>query len=171
MRKLLLLSLVLFFSVANAQTFVYHPFPVANALWADETNPGSVNMQCGIFGDTVIGTTTYHKLYQRTLGCPDSSMTIANSTLIGGIREDGMKRIYFYNISYTFCAAGSSTKIYDFSKSMIGDTLQFNSPCNSHSVLTISSVDSIDISGTYRKRLHFAEGETWIEGIGSMRTL
>ncbi|MFL5763218.1 MAG: T9SS type A sorting domain-containing protein [Bacteroidia bacterium] len=172
MRKLLLLSgFIVCLATATAQTSLYQPFPASDALWADESNPGSYNTQCGIFGDTVLGTTTWHKLYQRVMGCPDSSMNIGNSDLIGAIMEDGSKRVFFHAFNYMLLSPGSEWKLYDFSKTTVGDTLQFNGTGYSKPLLTISAMDSVMIGGSYRKRFHFAEGETWIEGVGSMRTL
>jgi len=163
----------------KAQSNIYHPFPTANAIWTEYNNFSGIitKFQYAIFGDTTINNINYHKLYQQQIICQDSSISPANATLIGGLTEDSLKRIYFYNIAYNGPCVGSNQlyKIYDFSKQSIGDTIQFDNNvvpfCYNVPFLTISNIDSVLSNNNYRKRFHFAEGEIWMEGIGSMRHL
>jgi hypothetical protein len=164
--------------VGLGQTSVYHPLPGLDALWSEISIYGSATtrLQYGMFGDTIINSYTYHKIYQRTIICWDTTMTTGNSDLVGALREDSLKRVYFHplNSSFGSCSTDSVYKIYDFSKETPGDTIQFFSAsmgCYAREYLTIDYVDSILINGTYRKLFHFIEGETWIEGIGSTRSL
>jgi hypothetical protein len=165
---------------------VYHPFPTSKSLWTQVHIPqnGSKSLyQYGIFGDTLIGGYTYHKVYDRGLSnCGDTSMTAANSYLMGGLMEDNFKRIYFYpfntnSLGGTVNCGGinKNYKIYDFSKQTIGDTILFDTSstsfCYRYKSLTINSIDSILIDNKYRKQYHLSQGETWIEGVGSLSGL
>ncbi|MCE3278902.1 MAG: hypothetical protein K0S44_1093 [Bacteroidetes bacterium] len=140
---------------------------------------GSISQsQLGIFGDTILGSDTYHKLYASSIPCADTLMTQGNSFLYGAIREDSLKRVYYYPFgSTTFCQPDISYKIYDFSKTTPGDTIQFDTSSASSCYplptryITIDYVDSILINNSYRKYFHFLECEPWIEGIGSLRNL
>ncbi len=186
MKKSLLLSfLILGFVTLQAQMGTYHPFPTSKSLWSQaHINQYSVvtdKYQYGIFGDTVINSTTYHKLYSRNFpSCGDTSMTASNSSLIGAIMEDNFKRVYYYPFanlpSGSNCGANKNYKLYDFSKQTIGDTILFDTSSTSHcyryNYLTISAIDSILIDNKYRKQFHFAaQGDTWVEGIGSLNGL
>jgi hypothetical protein len=98
-------------------------------------------------------------------------MSPQNSSLYGAIMEDNMKRVY-YRPFYNTCT-DSVLKLYDFSKQLPGDTILFDttiSPCYAYTYLTIDSIDSVLVHSKYRKRIYFVEmGETWIEGVGSLR--
>jgi type IX secretion system substrate protein len=161
----------------HAQTSIYRPMPVADALWSEmlTMGSGSSKWQYGIFGDTVISSVTWHKIYERNIICWDTTMTAINSNLVGAMREDVLKRVYYRSFDPAFsCSADSTYKIYDFSKNAPGDTIQFISTsgvCYNNDFLTVDYIDSIQISGSYRKRYNFIEGETWIQGIGSIRGL
>jgi hypothetical protein len=183
MKKYLLVitSIVFFISGVYCQTSIYHPMPSATAFWGEflESSSGNQEIQFAIFGDTLIGTDAYHKLYRRTSTCRDTLMTPANSQLIGGLREDNTKKVHFYSIasagSGSSCTSNTLNKIYDFSKQTPGDTIQFKTStsdyCHIYKVLTLKSVDSILIDKTYRKYYHYDNNENWIEGIGSTRSL
>lgn len=181
MKKVLLLFIFSIFSRMSiqAQSNNYHPFPTANAIWSEYNNLSGniIKYQYGIFGDTVINNLTFHKLYQHQIICMDSSISPANSTYIGALTEDSLKRVYFFNTAYTgpCVSLNQMYKLYDFSKQNIGDTIQFDANmvpfCYNYPALTISNIDSVIVNNAYRKRFHFAEGEVWIEGIGSTRHL
>ena len=178
-KHLLLLTFsILGLTTLRAQTSVYHPFPTSNAIWTEYSNVmGTISKsQYAIFGDTIINSYTFHKIYSRNLACFDTSITTSNSTLTGAIREDSLKRVYYYPFNTgIFCQADTTYKLYDFSKQTPGDTIQFDTTsstsCYPFHYLTINYVDSILINSTFRKMFHFVEGETWIEGIGSTRAL
>ncbi len=179
-KHLLFISLCIALVLAGkAQTAIYHPMATSNVIWGElfyQSGSGSTTFQFSIFGDTLIGTNTYHKLYKRTSNCRDTVITKNNASLIGGIREDNFKRVYFYAFNTSIsCTANATYKLYDFSKTTPGDTIHFDSPasgsCKAYSLLTLQSIDSILINNKYRKYFHFNNGENWIEGIGSMRGL
>jgi hypothetical protein len=180
MKKLLLiLSSLLALTALQGQTNIYQAFPKIKALWSQihiDQYGNKSRSQYGIFpnNDTVIGLYTYHKLFSRAIPCGDTNMTISNSTLAGGLREDSLKRIYYYPFSFPYCPGNASYKLYDFSKQTPGDTIQFDTTssfgCYNHNFLTISSIDSVLIdNGSYRKQYHFVEGvDPWLEGFGSL---
>jgi hypothetical protein len=99
----------------------------------------------------------YHKLYKST----DSVLT-ANE-FCGGLREDGSKRVYYYNPS-----TASESLIYDFGLA-VGDTLRITGAGG-----IVSSIDSVSINGQYRRRMNFRtysgnpwSSGSWIEGLGN----
>lgn len=165
-RGYLVTFLIFALTFSKAQTNVYNPFPTSNAIWTEYSNSvGTISKkQYAIFGDTIINTFAFHKIYETNLDCVDTTITTNNSSLIGAIREDGFKSIYYYPFNTgVFCQANNTYKLYDFSKQAIGDTIKFGtafSDCYPYQYLTINIVDSILINGNYRKRWHFVEGET-----------
>jgi hypothetical protein len=165
-------------STGYGQTSVYYPMPSSTVFWGEYFSTPTITSyyQIAILGDTLIGADVYHKLYRHGNTCGDTLMTINNSTLFGGLREDNAKKVYFHSFAAgTFCKANESYKIYDFSKQTPGDTIQFQTSktdnCLAYDFLTLKSVDSILIDKKYRKYYHFDHGENWIEGIGSVRNL
>ncbi|MBC7861668.1 MAG: T9SS type A sorting domain-containing protein [Bacteroidia bacterium] len=181
MKKHLLLLTISFLTLKNfvAQTNVYHPFPDSNAVWHQHEHPSGGpdnHFQFGILGDTVINSLVWHKLYQEQNCIPDPVITIYNSTLVGAIREDSLKQVFFYNISYWSVPLDSVYKLYDFSKQS-GDTIVFGpAPAYNSPALVVDSTDSVFTYNQYRKRFYFTDinggmPEIWIEGIGSKRNL
>jgi len=173
MRKLLLaLFATPLFSVA--QTSTYFPFPVDSATWSveywDVTPPFGYDCwntwHYGINGDTMIGSNTYHKIYQTNVQYNvliDTIYNSSNAVYVSAFREDSMKRIW---------AIGSWDTIerllYDFSVN-VGDTVYVDYFWQS---AVVDSIDSVLINNSYRKTilLHDQNWSTheWIEGIGSM---
>lgn len=105
-------------------------------------------------GDTIIGSEHFMKVFEAT----DS--LFQQYVEIGYIREDVDNKVYYRNLSGT-----QNYMIYDFQVEA-GDTV--NAWGND---LIISSVDSIQIGGYFRKRIQFNSTyphETWVEGIGSL---
>lgn len=179
MKKIFLIIFLVNTIFIKGQTNIYHPFPTSNSIWsqASSGNNGNSNSEFGLFGDTVINAYTFHKLYVRSITpCGVyNTMSPQNSSLMGAIMEDNMKRVY-YRSFYSGC--DSILKLYDFSKQAHNDTILFYqgfpSTCNAYAYayLTIDSVDSVLVHNNYRKRIHFLEqGEIWIEGVGSLRGL
>jgi len=155
----------------------YHKFPVSNAIWSElhtwDDGFKNKHYQYGIFGDTIINTLLFHKLYIENNSVPDTIMTINNSSLIGAIREDSLKKIYFYNISCSSVPTDSIYKLYDFSLN-VGDTIKFNNHTYSfpYSYFVVDSIASVMVDKQYRKQYFFSESDdSWIEGIGSIRSL
>lgn len=174
MKKLLLSFLLI------SLTFVgfcqqYFRLPDSNAVWREHitTQYSNSHFQFGIIGDTVIQSNIYHKLYYKQNSLIDTAMTTTNAQLIGAIREDDEKRVFFYNFSYQWGDRGLIYKISDFSAN-IGDTVTFSTPSNDYHYnfpyMVLNSIDSIYAYDQYRKQYHFSTG-TWIEGIGNTRSL
>jgi hypothetical protein len=166
---------------ASGQTSVYHPFPDSNAIWREHYSnayTGQIHYQYGIFGDTLLKSLKYHKVYYQPNCLTDTLMTTSNSLLIGGIREDSAKRVFYYSFNYRPDGAGfihddSIYKLYDFSL-QIGDTVKFESSLYNleynRPFLVLDGIDSVFVYDHFRKRFYL-QGEIWIEGIGSERSL
>jgi Secretion system C-terminal sorting domain len=124
--------------------------------------------------DTFFNDNTYKKVYR--------SYSVINRELIGFIREDSLKKVY-YNPIEPFCPNDTISEylLYDFSL-QVGDSLKItmpdilSNPCIVAPINIASEVIAIDsvllTNGEYRKR--FLLGEDWglnthyhIEGIGS----
>lgn len=163
MNKIFLFIILLFSAGASmAQTYV--PFPTANTLWTErhgnnELQPPAFFYCFGLKNaDTTINAVTYHKLYRSE----DSVLT--ENEFYGGLREDA-KKIYLFE-------AGSEKLIYDFNLN-VGDTFPAFNSGQSGGIVTL--IDSVNVSGTFRKRYAFklADGHNtpwggnWIEGIGN----
>ncbi|MEI7594532.1 MAG: T9SS type A sorting domain-containing protein [Bacteroidota bacterium] len=173
MRKYLIIltTLIIISKVSIGQTNVYHPFPDSSGIWNEHyvSTSGNGYYSYAIFGDTVINSLNYHKLYRHNLNLSfsDTVMIQNNSEFIGAIREDNSKKIFYYNKYMNSCCAiaDSVYLLYDFSM-LAGDTIHgFNYPD-----LVLDSIDSVLVNNQYRKRFNL-RGDTWIEGIGSTRDL
>lgn len=149
--------------MAKAQSYI--PFPTANALWTERHSLSEINVEYYCYGinteDTLIGSVLYHKLYKSS-----DSVLIA-SEYIGGLREDGAKRIYYYD-----AAKSMEILLYDFSMH-IGDTLHVQSSGPQEGIL--ASTDSVLIAGVYHKRYNFKTysgaswtSGAWVEGLGNV---
>jgi Secretion system C-terminal sorting domain len=178
-KSLCFVFLLLTFLKAGSQTNTYFPFPDSNAVWHEHfhsNNSGTdSHYQYGYLGgDTVLNNKTWHKVYQDANCLVNPVMSYSNSILMGALREDSAKRIYYYNMNTSFVNAQKDSiyKLYDFSK-QIGDTIKFGSfPYYYYNYLVLDSIDSAYTHNKYRKRYHLSPGnETWIEGIGSLRGL
>jgi hypothetical protein len=170
----LLLAILLFLTVSlHSQT--YHPFPDSGAVW-------DVQMFC-CGGDPIIsvwnysleikGDTTFEgKFYQKVYESPEK--------VIGGIREDSLKRVYFTNFRdsvYDNILSERTIEVHKFNEVLIFD---FSVVSGDSFSLTDSNalgssnwvmVDSVLTFGSYRKRIsvNFNGGnDTWIEGMGSL---
>ena len=176
MKKYVCIQLLFLLALTNGygQTNIYHPFPDSAAVW----NQHEINLnseayyQYAVLGDTVIHALKYHKIYRHSENetFADTVINIGNSTFIGGIREDSLKRIYFYNYAAMGCCLEQDSiyLLYDFSIK-VGDTIKFSN-YQAYPYLVLKSTDSVWVHNQYRKRYKFDE-ETWIEGIGSTRDL
>lgn len=196
------LGLVMSYSI-TAQT--YHPFDTAS-VWIIENEYTSAVLPYftttyGLFisSDTIINAKTYKKV--KTRGAWSSGTGIINmggqvgttytnnldtiSTVIGAIREDSLKRVYYYNInanshySYIF-PIGQEVLLYDFGKTVGDSILQyFGTGTPDSTYMHITAIDSIQLyDSTFRKRFHLSgivPNENppyntlfyyWVEGIG-----
>ena len=182
MRKpfgLCFIFILLIFFKTESQTNTYFAFPDSNAVWHEHfhsNNSGTdSHYQYGYLGgDTVLNNKTWHKIYQEVNCLVNPVMTYSNSVLMGALREDSAKRIYYYNMNTSFVNAQKDSvyKLYDFS-AQIGDTIKFGPfPYYYYNYLVLDSIDSAYTYNKYRKQYHLSPGnETWIEGIGSLRGL
>lgn len=171
----------------------YHAFPDSNAVWCGYRNfinynpPDSSEIrvytyQQEIGNDTVINGNIYHKLIESgEFSWQAWPMPYYTGSLfyfyeyIGCFRESN-KIIYFIQPNDI-----NEYTLYDFNLN-VGDTIQFS--VNSGGDIMISSIDSILINSTYRKRFNISDIDTslwWdpnhfeyvsiIEGIGSSHGL
>ncbi len=159
-----LLSLLALTVAGTAQTYV--PFPTSNALWTirhgnnDVTAPDyfCYGMKTG---DTVLGTNSYHKLYKST------DAVLSDSEFCGGLREDGTKRVYYYDAT-----AGSERLLFDFDVAP-GDTVASVPGPGA----IVDYLDSVNVNGTFRRRINFKTFDgtpwihgSWVDGIGNTNT-
>jgi len=122
--------------------------------------------------DTFINGRSYYKLYSSS----DTVMT--EDDLVGALREDSFKRVYIRFFKFVFPdggGGGGETLMFDFSLNA-GDTARAwdNTYANNWGVdMPVASVDSVEISGTYRRRINFGGIGTsfysWVEGIGDIK--
>lgn len=130
--------------------------------------------------DTLIENKSYNIVYQSYSG--DSNYS-ENSRLIFFVREDS-NRVFIRENGY-LNPISDEYLVYDFNLNK-GDTITvplilgghiYSSYLLEKGLMTIDSVDSININGTLLKRLFISSsycyiyGEQWIEGIGSTQGL
>lgn len=118
----------------------------------------------GFDGDTLFENKLWNKIYSTS----DSDF-FSNKTYLGNLREEN-GLVIFIDTSNVI------DTIYDFNL-LIGDSIKYDFGIDS-SYISISSIDSILINGSYHKRFFFTEPtgpnaftilqEIWIEGIGSV---
>ena len=172
MKKIYIIILFAFvFFSADAQTNVYHPFPDSNAYWNSykswmvNSNPPvgvDVIIWDWIVGDTVIGSFTYKKIKEYTYCQNNAATTLGLAALL---RQDSIqKKVFLFN-------GHGDTLLYDFNLS-VGDTIPKWYINTTYPQNKISSIDSILIGTTYRKRFNISMGgccgpQSLIEGIGS----
>jgi hypothetical protein len=178
MKQILIYILLSLTAVAvSAQEYQYVPFPDSNAVWSEvywksvfKPDPRWVYNKYALFDeDTIINGENYHKLYHTNA----SEITKENSTCIGGIREDSLKRVWAFGNLFPF-PDKQLRLLYDFSLRE-GDTLWMNEDfynCTC-SYLSVKKIDTIKIYKSYRKVFYFNESPelTWIEGIGNIQGL
>jgi hypothetical protein len=179
MRKLLLLLTTIISLSAKAQTSVYHPFPDSGAVWNvyNKLNDGTYIHQYWeslYYPGPVIAAfgNIYRELwvsgFQSDFFLPVGPMTYSSYNHYTGyaLRDDSAQHtVYFYDVA-------QEQVFLDFNF-QIGDTL------SSHGIpwvfpFAITSIDSVLIGGSYRKRYNFqsligvpAADTSIIEGIGS----
>ncbi len=155
-----------------AQT--YHPFPDSSAIWRmqfciDHTqgpSPG-LGIRCDykfsyfIYGDTIINSNTYSKIYTSDIHASDT----LNTKYAGAIREDSNKRVYLnidsvahYNNGLALCSPPNpyyniDLLLYDYGAN-VGDTILYQH--NDSIRIYITSIDSVLIQNTYLKRFNYA---------------
>lgn len=177
----------------QAQTSIYHPFPTSadSVSWGmiqsnGSMGPGSVwgvnqfPFEYRLAGTDTIQQQVYQQLYK-------------DSTLIGAIREDSTKKVWFhrYNTPLTIddvakaVPLGTTVLLYDFGL-QLGDTVtQFHTVGHffaaSSSTNVVVGIDStLLMDGSYRRslkiKMHYLDNNQdsttaevfWVEGIGMM---
>lgn len=168
-----ILSLILgFLTVSIYGQITYHPFPMDSTEWVMEnieyqTPPWSSQYryrQC-LEGDTIINGKQYALLKSGSLS--------ATSTVVGAIREDSTKKVWFYNFgNLSYCSnnsfdsvlqVGAETLLFDFNL-QVGEGYKHKGMqvLDGNGVTLIDSaysevmdIDSIQLlDGTFRRALH-----------------
>lgn len=149
--------------------------PNSNAVWRVDWSsslfcwpPGTYSKyQYTIDTDTIIGITTYKKIYKS--GMQDMCGTAGNYfyNYAGGMREDTInKKVYFICPNYL-----TDTLLYDFAVN-IGDTIHtvwctFGGPNGYTQNVIVSTIDSVLVGSNYHKRFNTNNFFAFIEGIGN----
>jgi hypothetical protein len=140
------------------------PFPTGAAIWTERRGQGEAPHVWHVMEQrnevlSALGY-NYKKLY--------SAQFPTTLVLIGGLREDAMHRIYYYDIT-----SGTERKVYDFSL-FVGDTIK-SWGLTDMPLGIVHSIDTVTIGSVARKRISFRQltdtarwtlGE-WVEGIGN----
>ncbi|HRQ85987.1 MAG TPA: T9SS type A sorting domain-containing protein [Flavobacteriales bacterium] len=156
-------------TLATAQTSVYHPFPDSNAVWgllSGATFCPDISVQDYYAGDTIIDQHTY-KIIAEYVTDPIDCAPHGIGT--GFLFDDTAARKVYWRIP----GATSDSLLYDFTLE-VGDTLRGlyanTGPC-ADAPVTIISIDSIEVGGSYRRKMNLANddcfGPSIIEGLGS----
>ncbi|HLN74651.1 MAG TPA: T9SS type A sorting domain-containing protein [Prolixibacteraceae bacterium] len=183
-------------STLSDQEYQYVSILNAGAIWSEKYNspepvypdtkitPPSYERFTISGEDTIINSIAYKKLYMFY----DSVFIKSKATVIGGIREDESKKVYYKGkkihplkpstsiITNNGGHEGDEVLLYDFGIK-IGDILKIDNLTMPDENLTVASIDTVLIGNTYRKEFSFKHGEypypgvKWIEGIGSMKGL
>ena len=167
-------------SIGNGQTNVYHSFP-DSVIWRVDYNyyfvfqfPCWKNYYFQYYstGDTVINSSVYRKISVNEV--QDTNICWGPSYLpvpgyVGALKDDSLTNKTFF----VFPNSTTDSLLYDYNLA-VGDTIkgiisQFYNSFNNGVVL---SVDSVLISGQYRKRWNFSQDDIGnstfiIEGIGT----
>ena len=176
--KTILIAFLLFVVSNYSYSQQYSPFPVSSAVWHVEHWHGELGSTYHTYflnGDTTVDDLHYSKVYALH----------SDSILVGGIREDSTKKVYFTRFYYDFGGTCLSFDIPDTVKEVVlydfgldlGDTSYFFDPllfpdydCFMPRVVTL--VNYISVFGSNRRRL-LVKGDAgngpdyWIEGVGS----
>jgi len=190
---LFIITLLFVFKAGQGQTNMYHPFPDSNVVWSNsqinyfcaEGNccTGMCNIeycpysyQYLIKGDTIISGIIYNKVYRQALVSSPQLDTVIQSSgemifsclppvfsygYFAGIRNDTLHKKVFSRSGYS---DNKDTLLYDFSLA-VGDTMR--SGITNFVPLVLTSIDSVLINITYRRRFNFS-GLQIIEGVGAV---
>jgi hypothetical protein len=158
---------------------VYPPpvFPDSNAIWntigENELLNQNWHFRYGLMGDTVMSATkdtsyAYYKIYQLA----DTTLSNPNSTYFGAIRSTPDKKVFVKlpglaeSLLYDYTLESGDTAWFSVGGGICEDRPEFWE--ESH-YKVVSSIDSVVmLNYEYRQRWHFEEGDTWIEGLGSV---
>lgn len=179
----LLFLLVVSITTSTLTAQNYLPMAVDSSYWvlSDNDNCSNISFQTDenitqyyLYGDTVISSVTYKKVYRRTgykSACFDTVISYSPFILYAALRDDTLnKKVYailFQNLNGTPCPTNQEFMLYDFDL-QVGDSIKTNDWC-------ILSVDEEIISTNYTstfsipnvKNLELSNGFYLYEGIGS----
>ena len=164
---------------ASHMIHVYPPpvFPDSNAIWntIGENNLLNQNwhFRYGLIGDTLMSATkdtsfTYYKIYQLA----DTTLSNPNSTYFGAIRSTPDKKVFVKlpglaeSLLYDYTLESGDTAWFSVGGGVCKDQPEFWEESHYKVVTSIDSV--MMLNNEYRKRWHFDESDTWIEGLGSV---
>jgi hypothetical protein len=183
MKTNLTLIFILICLALSAQEYKYVPFPDSNAVWSEvywkpisQPDPRWIYNQFALFNeDTVINGITYHKLFHTNAS---AKITHDNSVFIGGIREDGNKRVFIkYDDKFKPNEPYYKKEflLYNFGLS-IGDTIWHEKDkieISPFKFIVVKAIDTIQIYNSKRKIFSFLKPPWvyWIEGIGNVKGL
>lgn len=119
----------------------------------------------GIYGDTVINTISYKKVYE--LDCIRDGVVLDPERYKGAIREDAeQQKVWFYTNDAEYL-------LYDFSLNVDDIFLYHSEFCGGDVQLQITGISTVEIDGTERREFELQPIDisgwagSWIEGIGS----
>ncbi len=152
--------------IANMNAQTYTPLPNTTAIWTGNQcsyfSSSGMIYKTGMFGDTLINTLSYKKIY----GSTDFHFNLSTASYLCALRESGKKVYYIKDGNVT------ESLLYNFNLD-VGDTAKIKNIMGSYVALKVDSIDQVMVNGQPRKRWTFnANGsfhtkEYWIEGIGS----
>jgi hypothetical protein len=157
MKKILTLLILTCFSLISFSQ-VYRPFPTADAVWK-ESKTGYQCSCCSdyqifITGDTLISSTTYHKLqktgikYQEDLFGNCTSIIQSNiNQYVGCFRNDTTNKRIYYLPPFTT----TDTILYDFNL-VLGDTIKTYLSGFTGEDWLVTNIDSVLLGSQYHKR-------------------
>lgn len=163
MKKInIILITLLMTSASYSQT--YFKFPTSNAIWnykivGSLSYPYEWPVVVSLGSQITLDTLQYIEVQWASQG---------NTGVDGAIREDTLeKKVYFHNFT-------NEIVLYDFSLE-VGDTIYYSTNLyyNLDYYKVVDFIDSVNVSGQYRKRWHLTNSymsmtDIWIEGIGSV---
>ena len=166
-----------FIFAMSLKSQAYVPFPTDSVVWNEVHTQMSdgfnliFDYKIYLFGDTVLKSNTYSKVYYL----PDSENDFDLGIYLGGLREEDKKIYYMGTLPERYDAIcgdypdSVDLLLYDFNLG-IGDTLKLNREhCETTSV---NAIDSVLYDNKYRKRYYMNGSEYNVtEGIGSNKSL
>lgn len=159
-----------------AQEYKYIPLADSNAVWSEYFQRIPVEALTFSCSErfVITGEDTLHngKIYKKLFVFYDKEYTPNNMRFLGGIREDSLKRVYYFgdtiHIEKPYLPnLKPEMLLYDFSLN-VGDSI--DDIDNSNTRMYVTSVDTIELGGYKRRRFSFSKMQDrlqWIEGIGS----
>ncbi|MDI1355416.1 MAG: hypothetical protein PSX36_10880 [bacterium] len=139
----------------------FYPYPDSNCVWSVST------LNYFVKGDSIVNSQKYQKYFYT----PDSTL-LTNVTYWGLIRNDTSQKKIFFKGGLN---PGTEKLLYNYNFSLHDTLPPYTLSYNQKYSALILSVDSVLVSGSYRKRWgmraiypDFGYAQ-WIEGVGSTR--